>query len=84
MLATVIVNVCDGPTQPFNVGAYVMVPVIGVLPELVAVNEGIGPIPFAPRPIDVLELAQPKVAPAGADVKFTWLVDAPEQSAVSA
>ena len=39
-------------------GVTVMLPVIGVLPELVAVNATIFPEPLAPRPIEVLSLDQ--------------------------
>ena len=39
-------------------GVTVMLPVIGVLPELVAVNAPILPEPLAPRPIKVLSLDQ--------------------------
>ncbi len=57
---TLIVNVWAVPeheTEPLvNVGVTVMVAVIVVVPELVAVNDGILPVPLAPRPMLVLLL----------------------------
>jgi hypothetical protein len=55
---TVIVNVSAGPTQltePLvKVGVTVIVALMGDVPALVAVNEAMLPVPFAPRPIAVL------------------------------
>jgi hypothetical protein len=55
---TVIVKVSAGPTQltePFvKVGVTVIVALIGEVPVLVAVNELMLPVPFAPRPMAVL------------------------------
>ena len=55
---TVMVNVLDVPPQPDAEGVTVIVAVIGVDPGLVAVNDGILPLPLAPRPIAVLLFVQ--------------------------
>lgn len=59
---TVIVNVVGVPGQlvpPLvNTGVTVMVAVTGVVPLLIAVNDGMMLVPDAPRPIDVLLLVQ--------------------------
>ena len=55
---TVIVKVTGVPGQPFATGVTVMVPLIGVVPALVPVNEAILPVPEAPRPMAVLLLVQ--------------------------
>jgi len=44
-------------------GIIVIVPLIGVLPELVVVKDGTLPEPLAPKPMDVLLLVQLKVDP---------------------
>jgi hypothetical protein len=53
-----MVKVSAGPTQltePFvKVGVTVIVALIGDVPALVAVNDGILPAPLTPRPIAVL------------------------------
>jgi len=50
--------------HPFAVGVIVIVPLIGVLPELVVVKDAIGlPEPLAARPIDVLLLVHVNVDP---------------------
>ena len=51
--------------QPFKVGVIVMVAVMGDAPVLVAVKEGILPLPLASRPIDVLLFVHVNVAPEG-------------------
>jgi hypothetical protein len=61
---TVIVYVDGVPGQLFAVGVTVIVAVIGVIPALVAVNEGTFPFPLAASPMAVLLLVQAKVAPA--------------------
>jgi hypothetical protein len=61
----VIVYTSGVPTQPFNVGVIVIVPVIGAVVAFVAVNDGIVPVPLAARPIAVLEFVQANVAPVG-------------------
>jgi hypothetical protein len=47
----------------------VIVPVIELGEALVAVNEGIFPVPLAPRPIAVLELIHANVVPGSVEVK---------------
>jgi hypothetical protein len=42
-----------------------MVAVIGAVVALVAVNEGVFPVPLAAKPMAVLEFVHAKVAPAG-------------------
>lgn len=60
---TVITYVSSGPTQPAAVGVMVTVAKIAVAPVLVAVNEGMSPVPLAPRPIAVLLFVHAKVVP---------------------
>ena len=50
---TVMLNVLDGPVQPFADGVTVIVAVTGAFVVLVAANEAMLPVPFAARPIDV-------------------------------
>ena len=76
---TVMVKFLDGPTQPApDVGVTVIVATTLVVPLLVAVKAAMLPVPLAAKPILVLLLVQPKVAPAE-PVKVTRLVDAPLQ-----
>jgi len=55
---TVIIKVEVVPVQLFADGVMVIVPLIGVLPELVVVNDGTLPDPLAASPIEVLLLVQ--------------------------
>jgi hypothetical protein len=47
-----------------------MVAIIAVAPVFVAVNDGIFPVPLAPKPIAVLEFVQVNEPPAGELAKF--------------
>ena len=51
-----MVKLCGVPVQPSNDGVTVIVAVTGDVPALVAVNEGMLPVPLAPRPMLVLLL----------------------------
>ena len=57
-----MVKLCVGPVQvspPFEkVGVTVMVATSGAVPVFIAVKELILPLPFAPRPIEVLVFVQ--------------------------
>ena len=53
-----MVNVIGLPLQAFALGVTVIIPDIGLLPALVATNEGILPVLPKPKPIAVFELAQ--------------------------
>jgi hypothetical protein len=58
---TVIVKVIGVPLQLLvlvNIGVTVTVAITGAFPALVAVNEGILPVPEAANPMDVVELLQ--------------------------
>ena len=55
---TVMVKLPGVPGHPLAVGVTVTVPVMGVVPAFVAVNEGIFPTPLPPNPMDVLLLPQ--------------------------
>ena len=55
---TVMVNVTGTPVHPFAVGVTVMVAVTGAVPVLVAVKEGMFPVPPAARPIEAVLLLQ--------------------------
>jgi hypothetical protein len=65
------VHVCTAPVKLkvcekkllFVVGVTVIVAVIGPGPGLVPMNEGILPVPLAPRPIDVLLFVQLNIVP---------------------
>jgi hypothetical protein len=59
-----MVKVIGVPGQPFAVGVTVMVATTGTVPALIAVNDGIGPVPFAPSPIEGSLLVQLKTVPA--------------------
>ena len=67
---TVMVQLDGVPMQPLMVGVTVMVAVMGALVALVAVNEGIFPVPFAPKPIAGFEFVHVKVPPVGVLTKF--------------
>ena len=58
-----------GTVQLYSNGVMVIVAVIGVLPALIAVNEGALPLPLAASTIAGLELVQLKLAPAGVLLK---------------
>ena len=57
-----MVNVLAGPAQPIDplvkVGVTVMVATTGMVPGLMAVKDGMLPVPEAARPIDGVELIQ--------------------------
>ena len=74
---TVMVNVSGMPGQPAADGVTVIVAVTGALLVLIAVNEGIFPLPEAAKPIVVLLFVQLKVVPLIAPEKVTRFVDAP-------
>ena len=57
------------PGHPAKVGVTVIVPEMAAVVPLVAVKEGIFPVPDAPIPIAVFEFDQANVAPAGVLVK---------------
>ena len=61
-----------------------MVAVMGLPVELVAVNEGIFPLPLAPRPMVVLLLVHAKVAPVGVLVNVAAATVVPEHCVISA
>ncbi len=62
---TTMLYVDEVPGQLLTEGVTVIVPVIGLDPAFVAVNEGTFPVPPEPNPILVLELVHMKVPPAG-------------------
>jgi hypothetical protein len=78
---TVMVNVLDAPLQLIpplvNVGVIVIVAVTGVLPALMAVNDGIVLAPLAPSPMLVLLLVQLYTVPATGPAMVTAVVAAP-------
>ena len=55
---TVIENAIGVPIHPLAAGVTVMVAITGAVPALVAVNEGISPVPLAASPIDGVLLVQ--------------------------
>jgi len=70
----VIVKLRGEPGQPFAEGVTVIVAVTGTLVILIAVNDGISPVPLAAKPMEVLLFVQLKPVPLTAPVKFTALV----------
>ena len=72
-------NWYDVPMHPFAVGTTVIVAVTGALVPLVAVNDGILPVPFAARPIDGVLLLHAKVVPETGLLKLMAAVVAPLQ-----
>ena len=77
---TVIVKLTGPPPQPDAVGVTVMVAVIGALVVLVAVNDGILPVPLAASPMAVLLLVQLYTDPGGRPLNTTAVVVAPLHS----
>jgi hypothetical protein len=69
-----MVKLFVGPGHPFAMGVTVMVAVTGALVVLMAVNEGILPLPVAAKPIDGLLFVQLKPVPLTALVKLIALV----------
>ena len=59
----VIENVIELPVQPLAIGVTVIVATTGILDVLVAVKEGILPVPLAAKPIEVSLLVQLNVVP---------------------
>jgi hypothetical protein len=55
---TVILKLSDEPAHPFADGVTVIVPLCGAFVALVAVNDGMDPVPLPPRPIPVLSFVQ--------------------------
>ena len=66
---TVTVKLIGEPVQPFADGVTVTVVVIGAVLVLLAVNAGIFPVPFVPKPTLLVEV-QVYVVPATAPVKL--------------
>ena len=79
---TVIVNTRFVPVHPFAVGVTVIVATVGAGPGLVAVNDGIFPVPLAARPTEGLLFDQAKVVPATGLPIVTTEVVAPLQYAI--
>jgi len=67
---TVIMHVNGGPWQLFKVGVTVIDTLTGLVPVLTAVNDGILPVPPAPRPMAVFGFVQVYVLPAGTLTKL--------------
>jgi hypothetical protein len=76
---TVIVNENGVPVQLLAEGVIVIVAVMLVVPALVAVKEGIFPVPFAANPIPGVSFTQEKVVPETGPVKNIIAVVLPLQ-----
>jgi hypothetical protein len=76
---TVMVKVCTAPLHPLAVGVTVIVAVTGVVPVLIALKDGMLPVPLAASPMDGLLLVQSKLVPATPPLKVTAVVEAPLQ-----
>jgi len=76
---TVMVKVIGGPGQPLAVGVTVIVATTMVAPMLVAMNEGISPVPLAASPMVGSLFVQSNVVPATGPVKVIGAVASPLQ-----
>jgi hypothetical protein len=74
-----MVNVKGVPTQPLAVGVTVIVATTFVVPALVAVKEGMFPVPLPASPMDGVLLTHAKVVPATGPEIVTAVVVAPLQ-----
>ena len=76
---TVMVNDSGVPTHPFAVGVTVIVAITVAVPLLVAVKEGMFPVPLAASPMDGVLLTHAKVEPDTGPVIVINVVLAPLQ-----
>ena len=84
LLTEILAAVIVFPVHPLSIGVRVRIAVIGVEPVLIAVKDGMFPVPLAASPMAVLELDQLKVAPAGVLVNNTGGTVAPVHTVVLA
>jgi hypothetical protein len=78
---TVMVKLTAVPLQPLATGVTVMVAVMGDVVGLIAMNDGIFPVPDAPKPIEVLLLVQVYTVPVTGPLMVTAAVAEPAQTA---
>jgi hypothetical protein len=78
---TVYVYVVGAPLHPLALGVIVIVDVTGLGVVLIALNDEIFPVPFAPNPIDEFEFVQVNVVPETPkdEAKDTAVVGVPLQ-----
>ena len=76
---TVMLNTIGLPVHPLAEGVTVMVATTVATPVLVAVNDGISPLPLAARPIDGVSLIHAKWVPLTGPLKEMLAVAAPLQ-----
>jgi hypothetical protein len=69
----------EGPEHPFAIGITVMVATTGAVPALVAVKDGMFPVPLAARPMEGVELTHAKDVPATELPRVIKVVVAPLQ-----
>jgi len=74
-----MVNTIDVPVHPLAVGVTVIVATTGAVPVLVAVNEGISPVPLVARPMDAALFVHANVVPDTGPLKTIAAVVAPLQ-----
>jgi len=77
-----MVNVAGVPVHPFAVGVTVIVAVIGAVPALVAVYEGMFPVPLVPKPT-LIEDVHEKLVPVTGPLKLIAVPAAPLQCILS-
>ena len=77
---TVIVKVVDEPVHPFATGVTVIVAVTALVPEFVAIKDGMSPLPLAASPIEVVLFVQLKVVLLTAPVNATGETGLPLQT----
>ena len=81
---TVMVYVDGTPGHPLMVAVTEMVAMIGAFPVLVALKDGISPVPLSVSPIAVFEFIQLKVPPAGVLAKVVPVTVSPLQTEIFA
>ncbi len=81
---TVMVYVEGTPGHPLMVAVTEMVAMIGAFPVLVALKDGISPVPLSVSPIAVFEFIQLKVPPAGVLAKVVPVTVSPLQTEIFA
>jgi hypothetical protein len=78
---TVMVKLTGVPLQPLATGVTVIVAVMGDVVGLIVINDGMFPVPDAPKPIDVLLLVQVYTVPATGPLMVTAAVAEPAHTA---
>ena len=81
---TVMVKDWDGPVHPLLVGETVIVAVTGEEVLFTELKEGIGPLPLAASPIEVVVFVQEKLVPGNVLVTLKLFTTSPAQTVLFA